>query len=170
MTPGVTPARPFPASAHRLVLFALDGALLAGPARRRAADAATTIMSRLGLTPGGADHRYAAVVYGEHEVRAIPAGTPLPWDLSLPGPGRPRTDGATAAIADVSAEFLAGAPAGLPGSVDVLALVATGDRIVCPDDLRIRLTAAGDTRDLADHWWIGLAAQRARRRQTELLR
>ncbi|WP_229072851.1 hypothetical protein [Actinoplanes sp. DH11] len=187
--PALHPGRPRPAAAYRLVIFAFDGALLAGPAGRWAGEAAMTVMDRLSATPGGPDHRYAAVVYGEHEVRVVEAGTPAPWDLRLPHPGRPRTDGAAIALAGTAAEFLAEAPAGLPAGVDILGLTAPGDRLVCPDDLRVLLFATAhpgdvateqpgdfvterpdDLAGLADTWWAGLAALRARRRQTELLR
>ncbi|WP_045744168.1 hypothetical protein [Actinoplanes rectilineatus] len=163
-------ARPVPASAFRLVVFAFDGTLTAVPAiRRQASDAAGAVMARLAAGPGGTDHRYAAVVAGEHEIRLIPVGTPVPWDLRAAGPGRPDPEGVTVALAGLSAEFLATVPAGLPGSVDVLALVAPGGRPECPDDLRIGLAAAEPGDDLAECWWTGLAGLRAGRRRIELL-
>jgi hypothetical protein len=162
---------PLPRSAHRLVVFTLDASRCADrSATRIVDDAVASTVARIEAGPGGADHRFAAVIYGSEQVRVIPVGAPRPWDLRVPCSGPARTDGATVALADLAHQFLGAAPHGLPGSVDALALVSTGARIVRPDDLRILIAATDDLTDLADEWWLRLVELRSRRRHVVLLR
>jgi hypothetical protein len=168
----VTGARPpRPRAAHRLVVFTLDAARCADPGVRRLIDdAIASTIARVDAAPGGDDYGFAAVIYGSDLVRVIPVGAPPPWDLRVPCPTAARTDGATVALADLAEQFLGHTPPGLPGSVDVLALVAPGAHVVCPDDLRILLSEVDDPTDLADEWWARLAELGSRRRHTVLLR
>jgi hypothetical protein len=162
---------PVPRSAHRLVLFVVDGGRCADPAvQRQVEDAVVSTMVRVEAGPGAADHHFAVVVYGDALVRAVSPATLRPWDLRVPCTGAARTDGATAAIGDLAAQFLAGAPDGLPGSVDVLALVSPGAHVARPDDLRILSSEVDDITGLADEWWARLAEMRSQRRHTVLLR
>lgn len=162
---------PVPRAAHRLVVFTLDAARCADPVVRRVVgDAIALTVARIEAGPGGDDHGFAAVIYGSDLVRVVPADAPRPWDLRVPCPAAARTDGATVALADLAERFLGRTPDGLPGGVDVLALVSPGAHVACPDDLRILLSAVDDPTDLADEWWARLAELRSRRRHTVLLK
>lgn len=162
---------PVPRSAYRLVIFAVDAVCCAGDVVRRAVDEAITMtVARLEAGPGSADHRFAAVVYGAAEVRVIPVGAPRPWDLALPSAGPARVDGAAVAIDDLAGTFLAAAPDGLPAGVEVLGLVSPGDTLTCARDLRVGVATVDSAAELADEWWLLLAALRAARRRTVVLR
>ncbi|MEU8232264.1 hypothetical protein AB0C12_21995 [Actinoplanes sp. NPDC048967] len=168
----MTGARPpRPRAAHRLIVFTVDAGYCDDPGGRRlVGDAIAQTIARVDAAPGGDDHGFAAVVYGSDLVRVIPVGTPPPWDLWVACPTAARPDGATVALADLAEQFLAHSPDGLPGAVDVLALVSPGAHVVCPDDLRVLLSAVDEPTDLADEWWARLAELRSRRRHTVLLR
>lgn len=161
---------PVPLSAARLIIFVVDASRCGDPAGRwLVEDAVAVTVARIEACPGAADHRFAAVVYGSDLVRVVPPGTRLPWDLRAPCSGPARPDGAAVAVGDLAARFLAAAPDGLPGSVDVLTLTAPGARVPCPDDLRVLVAGADTVDDLADEWWARLASLRSLRRHTVIL-
>jgi hypothetical protein len=169
-----TTARPpVPRAAHRLVMFVLDAARCAAPADRAQINAAiNATIADLTAGPGGDDHQFAAVVYGDDLARVHPVGASRPWDLDVPCRSRPRIDGACVALADLAAGYLDAAVGGLPATVDVLVLADPADRsgLVRPDDSRVIVAWVDDLTDLADIWWDRLTVMRSSRRHTVLLR
>jgi hypothetical protein len=162
---------PAPRSAHRLIVFVLDGARCADRGERALIDdAIAATVADVTTGPGGADHQFAAVVYGDEVVRARAAGAPGSWPLDVPCAAPTRIDGGLVALTDLAGHFLAAAAEGLPASVDVLTLTAPGDRLAEPDDLRIRVTNRHEVTDLAGAWADALADLQAMRRHTVLLR